>query len=106
MEKRGGIMAKHGQEWNLGRVRRESAPVDFKDATTGAVVYRGPMSSMEGPTVERFCAKCRKWFHAEIMMALFLGCVGCPECHTAWDNKDALALGDVEALSETPIEVK
>jgi hypothetical protein len=99
------IMAKHGQERNLGRIQKTGKPVVFTDATTGEVVYSGPMSAMEGPTVERFCAKCRRWHKAEMVLALFLGAIGCPDCGTAWDDKGARALGDVEALSETPIEL-
>lgn len=74
---------KHGELISREQRTTYGKSETLADATTGEIVYSGPMSAVTGPVIVRFCGDC-----GEIESDGFLALMdmACPKCNRMWEE--------------------
>lgn len=69
----------HGEQRNWKEVTEHGPNAEFKDATTGEVVFNGPLCSHTFTQSERYCRNCG-WVTCKGV----LGAILCHSCNGTW----------------------
>lgn len=79
---------KHGQERNRREETEYGKPTTLVNATTGAEIHSGPVSSHTRTVVERYCDGCGKWSEVKGVFGM-IEWISVHDDHKMTDEADA-----------------